>query len=63
MVSFEEWKYINDCMNELPKKFQKEFFEEVLGFEQVEIDGLSFDIQSVRKNFEYYLDEICDELQ
>ena len=39
---YEEFKYIEKCVNSIPKKFRKEFVEEVLGFEHI-VDGISFE--------------------
>ena len=58
MITFEDWKYINECIEQIPEKYQKEFFEECLGFDFVEVDGLCFDKKTVRKNMEMFLDSI-----
>ena len=62
MITLEEFKYICECVNKIPERFQKEFLEEAIGFENIEIDGLSFDEKSTRKNTEYYVSEIMPEL-
>ena len=62
MITLEDWEWINHCVTDLPKRFRREFFEEVLGFEQVEIDGLQFNQKTVSKNYTTYLSEIYNDL-